>query len=314
MIPDKDVNRLVFHVELEPIVGKTFQPTGFPDLGSAEIHTHDKGISLLVESQQSMANRLESVCLTPDGKDFVDELKGLSMVSVVDQNGEHLTNSVLEAHRVASHYIISKNSEIKTKLEELESSYKGGIDIKATADILYTIDLNSLIHGLWASQIGSGRIKISRALSSFIEADNAQRVISGGAKIDHVNPSTDEEAGGAKEGQGNIPFTRVEYTAKSINAYFNLDLQQIRSYGLDPTQEDLLITLALWKIRRFLEGGLRLRTACDMKIKGGVKTITPEGYNLPDMDSLDDAIKDIISKDDTPKECHTVKYNFTGKK
>ena len=61
--------RLLMEVRLKPVQGSRFQPTGFPDLGAATY----KGVrqengetitveSLLVESAQSMANRLESVC------------------------------------------------------------------------------------------------------------------------------------------------------------------------------------------------------------------------------------------------------------
>src|SRR5690606_2266767 len=56
--PLADVRRLLFEVPLQPMQGKRFQPTGFPDLGAA---TYQAGgtACLLVESAQSMANRLE---------------------------------------------------------------------------------------------------------------------------------------------------------------------------------------------------------------------------------------------------------------
>ena len=60
---------------------------------------------------------------------------------------------------------------------------------------------------------------------------------------------------GAAEGFGNVPFHRTEYTAKRITAYFNLDLAQLRAYGLGESAERFLITLALWKVRKFLETG-----------------------------------------------------------
>ena len=71
MVDDlKDSNRLLIEVELEPIQGERFQPTGFPDLGAAEIQLNDNTASLLVESAQSMANRLEDVCLNPEKNRF----------------------------------------------------------------------------------------------------------------------------------------------------------------------------------------------------------------------------------------------------
>ena len=51
-------------------------------------------------------------------------------------------------------------------------------------------------------------------------------------------------------------------TAKTITAFLNLDLAQIRGYGLEDDAPQLLVALSLWKIRRFLDSNMRLRTAC----------------------------------------------------
>ena len=287
-------NRLLLKVELEPVQGKRFQPTGFPDLGAAEIDLGTGSRSLLVESAQSMANRLELVCLNEKGDDFSDPLSGLTMVKVIDNKKNHLTNSVLEAHRICSNYII-QDPKITKVLTDLEDTYHNGVNIQETAKVLFGLDINSLIHGIWASQIKPGRVKIPRALSAFIEADNVNDVISGGVKLDNVNPSKDELAGGAEKGQGHIPFSRIEYTSDSIHAYFNLDLEQIRNYGLNENQTELLTNIALWKIRTFLEKGLRLRTACDLKIKGDIVSES-DGFVLPDKATLDSKVKELIVK------------------
>ena len=50
--------RLLFAIPLRPVQGHRFQPTGFPGLGAAQFQTKG-GTSLLVESAQSMANRLQ---------------------------------------------------------------------------------------------------------------------------------------------------------------------------------------------------------------------------------------------------------------
>jgi hypothetical protein len=44
---------------------------------------------------------------------------------------------------------------------------------------------------------------------------------------------------------------------------------------------DLLITLSLLKIVRFLAGDLRLRTACNLALAGPVRVSSPEGFALP---------------------------------
>ena len=55
--------RYIYDVELAPLFGSTFQPTGFPDIGAATFTRYEDGRAvdaLLVESVQSMANRLEA--------------------------------------------------------------------------------------------------------------------------------------------------------------------------------------------------------------------------------------------------------------
>ena len=54
-----NTHRILFNIPLRPIQGDRFQPTGFPSLGAATYQTKD-GTKLLVESAQSMANRLEA--------------------------------------------------------------------------------------------------------------------------------------------------------------------------------------------------------------------------------------------------------------
>ena len=55
--------RLILRAKLKPVAGSSFQPTGFPDLGPAEFERPgaERGTekAILVESVQSLANRLE---------------------------------------------------------------------------------------------------------------------------------------------------------------------------------------------------------------------------------------------------------------
>jgi len=98
----REVPRLLIEVGLKPVQGTRFQPTGFPNLGAATYQLADNTNTqmLLVESAQSMANRMEAVCWDESQKDWVQVLKGLPYISVVDENDELLTNSVLESHRI----------------------------------------------------------------------------------------------------------------------------------------------------------------------------------------------------------------------
>src|SRR5690625_2113376 len=98
----KTTSRLLVTATLKPLLGSRFQPTGFPDLGAATYKTADGTSMLLVESAQSMANRLEEVAWDAPANDWKSPLKGLPYVAVNDSNGEQITNSLLEAHRLNS--------------------------------------------------------------------------------------------------------------------------------------------------------------------------------------------------------------------
>ncbi|MEL6613191.1 MAG: type I-U CRISPR-associated RAMP protein Csb1/Cas7u, partial [Bacteroidota bacterium] len=106
MIDVPTTARILADVPLRPLQGARFQPTGFPDLGAAtyERPTKDGTVSmLLVESPQSVANRLETVCIDAAG-DLMPPLHGLPYVRVEDAEGK-LTSSLEEAHRLNSPYI-----------------------------------------------------------------------------------------------------------------------------------------------------------------------------------------------------------------
>ncbi len=286
--------RLLMEVDLKPVQGSRFQPTGFPDLGAADYQAPDGQRMLLVESAQSMANRLEAVCWDEAVADWVAPLKGLPYVAVVDEKGGPLTNSVLEAHRLNSPYILEgKSSFLATLKDELGGLETGRVNLQKLAEVLLKYDINALLHGVFLakSDLAGGRLRLPRALSSFIEASEVNVAPGGGVKRDDVNPSGD-----AKKGFGHVPFHRDEYTGKPT-VYFNLDLAQIRGYRLGEKAEKLLITLALYKIQSVLRDGLRLRTACDLEAVGAVEIKRPTNFTLPSLAELEEALPGLV------KEC-----------
>jgi CRISPR-associated protein Csb1 len=106
-----------------------------------------------------------------------------------------------------------------------------------------------------------------------------------------------KEAGGiAEEGGGNIPYSRDEFSPDDIIAYFNLDLAQIHAFGFDQAAEDMLIALALFKVRRFLELGLRLRSMCDLEPIDDLQPVAtrPTGFALPSTADLAAALPGLI--------------------
>jgi len=290
--------RLLIEAELSPVQGDRFQPTGFPDLGAATYKAPRKKENgeiyyvpmLLVESAQSMANRLEAVCWDEAKNDIVATLKGLPHI-VVDLGSGMTTSSIQEAHRLNSPYIINDTNLKGEIVAEVGNPDTGSLDIRKLAQAVMKHDVGAVLHGVFLEKV-AGRLRLQRLLSSFIEAEGAAPVTSGGVKLDRVQPSVE---GGAKEGFGNVPFGRTEFVAQKITAYFNLDLATMRGYGLGDHINRLLITLSLFKILKLLEEGLRLRTACDLELKA-LNVTRPQGVSLEGLISFDvaDALPSLI--------------------
>lgn len=327
--------RVLIEAQLKPVAGTRIQPTGFPDLGPAVYDAADGTPTLLVESAQSMANRLEAVCWDDAADDIAAVLQGLPFVRVKLAglgNGTDSTCSLLEFHRLNSPYIMSgvdanerpfaevlkpelgmvavaaaakkgKKKESEGESEEAAGDKEpddvaGVVNLRKLAAVCFKYDPNSLIHGVFLEKI-AGRLRHPRALSAFIEAAGVGRADSGGVKFDRALPKPKVAGVDAKGGYGNVPFHRTEFTAKSITAYFSLDLAQIRGYGLGDHATQLLIALSLWKIRAFLDSTMRLRSACELELVNGESSIgikRPADFTLPTSTELSATVRDLISK------------------
>ena len=297
----KAARRLLLEVDMVPLQGDRFQPTGFPNLGHATYTSPGNGSkSLLVESAQSMANRLEAVYFDGRRDELVDVLKGMPFISVTNKDGKQITNSLLESHRTNSAYILEgQDTTVETAIkDELGIDKNSEVDLEIMSRLhrfLFARDPNALVHGVFFAKtaLAGGRLRVPRALSSFIEAAEVEEAVSGGVKVDLVEPGSDEDMNAAK-GFGNVPFPRIEYTAKRITAYFNLDVAQILRYDISDDGKDFLLCLSMWKILRFLDTGLRLRTACDLRQQGGIRVTQPEGFALPAMSDIEGHIRNAI--------------------
>lgn len=312
--------RILIEADLWPVQGERFQPTGFPDLGAAVYRLPDGTEKLLVESPQSMANRLEAVCWSDADDDLVPELRGLPYVRI-DLGRFGVTSTILEFHRLNTPYLWeldgdSRRDEFQQAVYQylgVEGRRPGGrrreqaepaegeraevpgvVDERRLAMLCLRYDPNSIVHGVFLEKI-AGRFRLPRALSAFIEATDAQPVESGGVKFDRVFPEADRSRGiSSDRGFTNVPFPRTEFTASAITAYFNLDLALLSSLGLPAEGQALVRALSLWKIRRLLDGGLRLRSACDLECRE-VRVTRPEGETLPTAEELDTAVGEAIA-------------------
>jgi len=301
-------HRIVVDAELAPLLGSTFQPTGFPDIGAATFTRFEGDVevpALLVESVQSMANRLEATAWDRARDEPVDEVAGLPHVRVVRAGtGEFLTSSRLEAHRLASPFVHTATLGDTTMFDEIRARLGLAKDTphdrRRMARAVVALDPFCLLHGVFfARKEWWGQPKFERAVSAVIEARGVARAVSGGRKSDRVRHQLEEgsglaEGGGTAEGYGSVPFHRTEWTAKTIVASFAVDTELLRSYGLPEPVTELLETLALWEIRSLLGGGLRLRTACDLEVLGEA---TPRGGStLPELDELTARLGELVPR------------------
>ncbi len=291
--PLDTASRLLVEAELKVSTGGggRFQPTGFPDLGPALYRGADGANWLLVESPQSMANRLERVCwVDGDGeKDRVgsynDACKGIPFVLSTDSDNRPLTASTLEAHRLSSPYIWdtqpfsdpkepSKKVGLADYLKRLFSLADNRlVPWKKVAEGLLEVDPGCLMHGVWFNEaaFAGGKVRITRTLSAYVEARDPSTANFGFQKRDGISDRTDKEAGqSAAEGFGSVIGPKQHFTSSEVKAYFQIDLERLRSYGLPQKTVRALAAWAIYKIRRVLvssrDGVADLRTECKFEV------------------------------------------------
>jgi len=151
-VPKRDL----YNVPLQPLAGARFQPTGFPDIGSA---LYDRPIGadqwescLLLESVQSMANHLEAQGWDSGTQQPVGALSGLPYVRVLSPDGSYLTSSRTEAHRLAAGFVkdstldgIGMREVIRDRLGLRDDTPLAPRDIAAA---VFALDPLALLHGV----------------------------------------------------------------------------------------------------------------------------------------------------------------------
>ena len=288
--------RLVIDAQLRPVIGSTFQPTGFANLGAAEFRRPGGRPSLLLESVQSVANHFEALGFDRAKREPINLLAGLPWFGVRAADGdERLTSSREEPHRLAGAYIrdgaIDGERGTPWLVGRLGLRDRKPLDWSAIYAAIFQLDPLCLLHGVFFSEKAfAGNPKVRRAISAVIEAHDVAPAISGGLKRDDVQFTAAKESGqGAEEGYGFVPFGRTEYTAAEIVLSASIDLHQLRGYGLGASETGLLELLAVWEIVALLDGPLRLRTACDLEVES-VSVRRPRGFDLPERSALEGAI------------------------
>jgi hypothetical protein len=144
---------------------------------------------------------------------------------------------------------------------------------KKVAAGLVRVDPGCVLHGVWFNEasFAGGKVRLTRALSGYIEAEDPSTANFGFQKRDGVSDRTDKESGqSAVEGYGSVIGPKQHFTSPSVKAYFQIDLERLRSYGLTTQQVHALAAWAIYKIRRVLvasrDGVADLRTECKFEV------------------------------------------------
>src|ERR1022692_2190773 len=170
-------DRVIITANLTLANGAFLQPTGFPDIGPC-IYTDSNGKRrCLVESEQSMANRLEAVCMKSPGY-WVKDLKDLPVIEVRDANNLLLATNLTEPHRIASSYVMEgklNGSDVKTMLTGKLGLYGDNganwpLDKRDTLEkLIFALDPAALLHGFQFVQWKFVGLRQTRLLSARLE-------------------------------------------------------------------------------------------------------------------------------------------------
>jgi hypothetical protein len=260
------------------------------------------GLLCLVESEASMANRLEEVCFAEDKKSlgiFRKELKNLPWIKLTADgkpDGEFKTSSTIDGHRFASEYVLGAKGKMDGKGEhsmfasidaengmekELYEFVKEYLqmpsgdscpvaNVPRIFKLVMQYDPMSLLHGFQISLKGKITfvgLRSARAINASLIATNCTRVTVPGVKFDPIGAGDVNQA----------IFQRSRITAKTLIVQFSIDVAEILSFGLNKEETKLLLKIALCKVAWLLEklnDVLKLRTECVLQLKGGTAKYT----------------------------------------
>ena len=273
------MNRIIIEASLKPIFS-TIQPASFPGINHGlYVEPISNQQCLVVDTPQSIANYLEAVSWNHLEQKLDKTLTGLPYIELINKVTHKVVASSLTLnHRLGSGYLaLHKESPLKDLLIK-------EIDASGLYPTLFKYDPNSIVHGCFINRIGGDRVyRVPRILTGRIEAKNVVAVPMGGASKDPLSASgkewdmnffsKDKSKDSDKTstyGLGNLPYDRDEYACESITAKFIVNCDLIAATGLPTKARELLIAISQWKILRFLNGTIRLRSTeyeCE-EIKG----------------------------------------------
>ena len=300
--------RIFITAKLEPSNGDPrIQPTGFPDVGPVLYPdpAEKNGLIGLIESEPSIANWLEAVCLA---EKYTGTLKpafaGLPYIKLTvngETDGEFKTSSTIDGHRFASEYIMgakgrlsgvgiasdmssfqapaAENKEMVELVKARLGMPSGDICPAANVPEIHRLAMEydplAVLHGFQISVKGKLTfvgLRSPRAITGSIVGLNCDRIAVPGIKFDPIGTGD----------AGQAIFQKPRITAKTIEARFSIDVGLLTSLRLDSplggrpgarqaARMQLLLSIAIWKIVAFIDllrVELSLRTECKLRLKG----------------------------------------------
>ncbi|MYE15409.1 MAG: type I-U CRISPR-associated protein Cas7, partial [Gemmatimonadetes bacterium] len=236
-------DRVLIIAEMHLAHGSFFQPTGFPDIGAC-IYTDGAGkLRCLVDSEQSMANRLEAVCMRAPGV-WREPLSGkLPVIRVEDEKTRLLATNLTEPHRIASSYVLEgcvKESNSGKAALQAKISEHVGIDDKVwpldgrdkLTQIVFALDPAAVLHGFQFMQWKAVGLRAARLLHARLEATLAGEdgeVHYGLVKVDGIEPDASAQQ---KSNKGQSIAAKARYVPQSIEATFEIDVLALREKSL----------------------------------------------------------------------------------
>jgi CRISPR-associated protein Csb1 len=259
-------DRVVITASLKLTNGHFLQPTGFPDIDACVYRDKEGRRWCLVESEQSMANRLEAVSMKSPGV-WVDHLKGLPLIAVKNNDGDLLATNLTEPHRIASSYVLEgaflDNRPMGEFAKERIGVNNGIWPLNRCADLekfVFALDPGALLHGFqfidkkfFGGFVGLRQVRLLHARLEAELPEQEPEVHYQMVKFDQIEQGTQPET---NKGQSIAAKSRL--VPKEIVATFEIDVLGLKGFSFhDTTEEDekrkkLLLGLGLWKVGSFL--------------------------------------------------------------
>lgn len=318
MNPAEFLNRLegerylALDVELEPIGSPTIQPTTFANTGPSFYEAPDGQLAAVVDSVASMANQLELTIWDEAACEPTRPVAPLPWVKVVDADGAYYTSSRRAAHRLNAGSLMNGVTDegelFGSRIERLAGNAKPPVH-RRLAEVVWEHDPLGVIHGCWFAGIWDGRARLTRALSTRIDALGVQSQsaqIGGQKSRDALDEPGSVEDMGFKTVRGEAPYYTAEVSASRIVSPIVLDLALLRSYGLSQQAYRALVATGVLQIAELIAAWPRRRSRCILDVRD-VTVRRPAGLEFPGLDGLRDGFLSELRD-----ECYTRCRAATG--